>query len=229
MQCLSEGKPNKEVIFTQIITSFCFMKLITRFGVLKKLFIASKSCYYEAEIYNLETFILPKKLVDNPFFHGQRKKVLHSLDTYIIDPPIIDLIKKINMLSYCFTQQSCYGHFIFDGQQDAYNIEPLPVTTDVGKVKYKIAYIALCLENSALGIMLLEDLKAVTSVNQGNIQFLCAEWFWQRQVNSYVLQVEPERFKCCDTVRLDYAEALYIEKVRDKFFAQLSELFGCEK
>ena len=57
-----------------------------------------------------------------------------------------------------------------------------------------------------------------------NIQFGSAEWFWKRQVNSYALQVEPDRFKRQDTAILDYEEALNIEKIRNEFFFQLQAL-----
>jgi hypothetical protein len=54
--------------------------------------------------------------------------------------------------------------------------------------------------------------------------FCCAEWFWKRQVNSYALQVEPDRFKFEDKAILDYKEALRIEKIRNEFFVRLKEL-----
>ena len=58
-----------------------------------------------------------------------------------------------------------------------------------------------------------------------NVQFCCADWFWKRQVNSYALQVEPDRFKYNDEAILDHKEALHIEKIRDVFFQRLYELF----
>ena len=70
----------------------------------------------------------------------------------------------------------------------------------------------------------LEALKEITVIDTENIQFCCAEWFWKRQVNSYALQVESERFKYQDRAKLDYKEALHIEKIRNTFFVQLKEL-----
>lgn len=67
-------------------------------------------------------------------------------------------------------------------------------------------------------------LNEITAIDPENIQFCCAEWFWKRQVNSYALQVEPDRFKYKDRVILDYREALHIEKIRNEFFVQLQEL-----
>jgi hypothetical protein len=91
-------------------------------------------------------------------------------------------------------------------------------------VEYKIAYIAFCIENSDLGKMLFDALKKIANIDPENIQFCGAEWFWERQVNSYALQVEPDRFKFADKAILDYREALKIEKIRNEFFVRLKEL-----
>jgi hypothetical protein len=139
----------------------------------------------------------------------------------MIDVPIIELIKAFNELPYCFTLQSCYGHFVYNGQNDPHNLEPLPITDTIARVEYRIAYICLCTENSNFGRGLLKALNEITAVDPENIQFCCAEWFWQRQVNSYALQVQPDRFKHKDSAMLDYGEALHIEKIRNEFFIQL--------
>jgi hypothetical protein len=172
----------------------------------------------------LETFTEPKALVENPHYQGQRRKSLAGLGDDMIDAPIIDLINGFNKLPYCFTAQSCYGHFIYNNQKDPYNLEPLPIADTIAGVEYRIAYICLCIENSALGRGLLEALNRITAIDLENIQLCCAEWFWKRQVNSYALQVEPDRFKHKDSANLDYREALHIEKIRNEFFAQLREL-----
>jgi hypothetical protein len=67
-------------------------------------------------------------------------------------------------------------------------------------------------------------LKEVTAIDPENIQFCCAEWFWDRQVNSYALQVEPDRFKRQDRATVGLQEALKIEKIRNLFFVRLYEL-----
>jgi hypothetical protein len=77
----------------------------------------------------------------------------------MIDGPIINLIKGFNKLPCCFTLQSCYRHFVYEGQRDPNNLKPLPAADTIAKVEYKIAYIAFCIENSAPGIALLETLK----------------------------------------------------------------------
>lgn len=173
----------------------------------------------------METFIEPKRLVANPQFAKQRQRQLASLNDAMIDAPIIDVIHAFNRSPHCFTLQCCYGHFLYNEQQDPYNFEPLSRTDSIDTVHYKIAYIAFCVENSAAGKNLLGELKKVTRIDPDNIQFCCAEWFWERQVNSYALQVEPDRFKHEDTAVLHYEKAIQIEKVRYDFFTALRKVF----
>ena len=172
----------------------------------------------------METFTELKELVENPHYQEQRLRSLAGLATVMIDAPIIDLIKGFNRLPYCFTLQSCYGHFLYNGQNDPNNLDPLPITNTIARVEYRIAYIAFCIDNSDSGRRLCDDLKKTTAVDPENIQFCCAEWFWKKQVNSYALQVEPDRFKHEDKALLDYKEALKIETIRNQFFAQLKIL-----
>jgi hypothetical protein len=172
----------------------------------------------------LETFTEPKKLVENPHYQEQRRESLAGLSDDMIDAPIVDIINGFNKLPYCFTMQSCYGHFVYDNQKDPYNLEPLPVTDTVARVEYRIAYLCLCIQNSTLGKRLLEALSEIPAIDPQDIQLCCADWFWERQVNSYALQVEPDRFKHKDTAILDYKEALHIEKIRNEFFVQLRGL-----
>jgi len=172
----------------------------------------------------LETFTAPKELVANPYYQDQRQKSLLGLTDVAIDTPIIELINAFNKLPYCFTLQSCYGHFLYNDQNDSHNLEPLPITDTIARVEYRIAYLAFCIENSELGRSLMEALKEITVIDPENIQFCSAEWFWERQVNSYAMQVEPDRFKHEDSAILDYKEALYIEEIRNEFFDHLQEL-----
>jgi hypothetical protein len=172
----------------------------------------------------LETFTEPKELVENPHYQDQRQRKLACLSDGMIDAPIIEQINAFNKLLYCFTLQSCYGHFIYTDQNDPHNLEPLPITDTIVRMEYRIAYICLCVENSDLGKGLLEALNDITAIDPENIQFCCAAWFWKRQVNSFALQVQPDRFKHKDRAILDYREALHIEKIRNEFFVQLQEL-----
>ena len=100
----------------------------------------------------------------------------------------------------------------------------MPITNSIETVEYRIAYIALCVENSTFGKNLIEALKQITIIDPENIQFGSADWFWERQKNTYALQVEPDRFKYEDKMILDRKEALNIEKIRNNFFIKIEEL-----
>ncbi len=172
----------------------------------------------------METFTTIKGLLHNPHYHEQRREALDRLDIDTIDKPIIQLIDDLAGLPYCFTLQSCYGHFLYDGQRDLNNTRALPISAAISKVEYRIAYVALCLQNSDLGSALLQDLGKLVSIDPEYVQFGCAEWFWKRQVNSYVVQVEPERYKTQDRLVVNYQEALHIEMVRNEFFGELGRV-----
>ena len=74
----------------------------------------------------METFTKLKELVENRNYQIQRQETLHALTDEMIDVPIINLVNSFNKLPYCFTLQSCYGHFVYNGQKDSRNVEPLP-------------------------------------------------------------------------------------------------------
>jgi hypothetical protein len=172
----------------------------------------------------LETYVAAKGLVSNPHFHNQRQNALIGLRQATIDEPIVDLITKFANLPYSFTLQSCFGHFLLDDQSDPHNIDPLPRLDQEINVQYRIAYIAVCVQDDPAGKMLLDDLRGLCLLDPQNIQYGCAEWFWERQVNSYVVQVEPERHKTKDRCAISYPEALYLEGVRNRFFEKLNML-----
>ncbi|MDY7041895.1 MAG: hypothetical protein SVX38_13645 [Chloroflexota bacterium] len=172
----------------------------------------------------METFTAIKGFVHNPHYHEQRRRALDRLDIDAIDEPIVQLVNNFAKLPYCFTLQSCWGHFLYEGQKDPNNTEALPISAAAPKVEYRIAYIALCLQDSDSGRALFQDLRAIASLNPKDIQFGCAEWFWERQVNSYALQVEPERYKTKDRIVVSYQEALHIERIRNEFFGELGGL-----
>jgi hypothetical protein len=169
----------------------------------------------------MQTFIEPLALVDNPRYAAQRRRALDGLQESMLDAPIVDIVSGLNRLSCCFTLQSCHGHFVFPGQPDPHNVEPLPTDEVRAAIEYRIAYLALCVEYGGPGVALLRALRGITSLNPEFIQFGCATWFWERQVNSFVLQVEPWRCRFQDTATLDYPEALVVQAVREVFFNRL--------
>jgi len=172
----------------------------------------------------MQTFTQIKDLVDNPHYDEQRQKCLSKLGIRTIDAPITDIVSSLAKLPYCFTLQSCYGHFLHKHQKSRKNTDPLPVTDSITRVEYRIAYIALCIQNNNAGRELLRDLQEIPAIDPDYIQFGCAEWFWGRQVNSYALQVEPERHMAEDRAYIDYREALHVEKVRNEFVDALRKL-----
>ena len=172
----------------------------------------------------METFTKIKEFEKNPRYHKQRQESINNLDISIIDKPIVELIKWFLKLPYCFTLQSCYGHFMYYDQRRKYNIDKIPESYSIKYFKYSIAYIALCIQDNRSGRKLFEELNTVPQIDPGYIQFGSAEWFWKRQVNSFALQVEPERYAIKDSIFIEYEEALYIEIIRNKFFKKLRDI-----
>lgn len=171
----------------------------------------------------METYTALKAMVANPDYQVKKQKALAGLDDEMIDEPIADLIKGFNQLPCCYTLQSCYGHFVWHDRQNPHNLDPLPQKPADSKVLYRIAYIAFCIESSNAGRDLFASLQTIAARVPRYIQFCCAQWFWQKQVNSYALQVEPERFKRRDRILVDYAEALRLERARDVFFQRVRD------
>ena len=171
----------------------------------------------------MESFAPPRRLVDNQRFESDRKNVLEKLVLDEVDAPIRSIVDGFSRLPFCFTLQCCYGHFVHSEVPAPDNLEPLPAI-DVGTVTYRIAYLALCIQNSSAGNQLLSELAGVPSINPDLIQFGSPRWFWDRHVNSYALQVEPSRFAGRDQATIDYAEAVQVQKVRDEFYAKLTDL-----
>jgi hypothetical protein len=169
----------------------------------------------------LETFIEARAFVDDPQFADNRRAMLGSLGGAVIDPPMVDIVKAVNRFPHAFTLQSCCGHFVCHPGQDAHNRDRLPDTA-VGAVTYRIAYLALCIENSSNGRALFGALEALAASDSAMVQFGSATWFWDQYRNSYALQVEPVRFQDKDQVAVAAAEARRIEAARDAFLMELT-------
>lgn len=160
-------------------------------------------------------------------YHQDRQESLAALDLGTIDEPIVGIIAGLVRLPHCFTLQSCYGHFLCTPGQDLHTLEPIP-PGHVGSVRYRIAYIAFCLEDSDRGRSLRRALERIPSIDPDCVQFGSAGWFWERHLNSYALQVEPTRSMNRDDVTLEYAEARHIQQTRDVFFQELTALVARE-
>jgi hypothetical protein len=177
----------------------------------------------------VETFTQARPLVDDPEFDARRRRSLDERERMLasgsIDAPIASLIDRIRSIPYCFTLQSCSGHFRGADGVDHHSVKDLPASDDgEGAVLYRIAYLAFCIKNCGDGDKLLADLTAVPAVDPNFVQFGCAGWFWRGCVNSYVLQVEPVRFATEDCAEVSLAEALRVETVRDRFYVRVDEI-----
>jgi hypothetical protein len=175
----------------------------------------------------VETFTSPREFVDNNRYSQDRKKNIAALDLSSIDEPIADIVSQFIHLPHCFTLQCCYGHFLRHPKQDIHSIDPVPPGY-CGTIRYRIAYIALCIDNSARGRSLRHSMEQISDIDPGYVQFGSADWFWERWVNSYALQVEPERYKTYDQISLEHLEALHIQQIRGRFFQELRELLARE-
>lgn len=176
----------------------------------------------------METFTEPREFVENPRYAQDRRNVLSALNPNSIDAPILDIVTGFTDLPHCFTLQSCYGHFVRSPGQDPHTPEPIP-TGYSGSLRYRIAYMAFCIENSRRGRALREALAQIPRVVPGYVQFGSADWFWERWVNSYTLQVEPVAHQLQDEVILEPAEAIRTQVARDVFFRELRAALAAER
>jgi hypothetical protein len=175
----------------------------------------------------VETFAEEREFVDYRGFATSRERVVSSLAPASLDRPIVDVVLGFAKLPHCFTLQSCFGHFVYDGQPDIGSLRALP-EHDVGDVTWRIAYLALCIEQSEAGARLRDALAGLTATDPEYVQFGSPGWFWEQHPNSYALQVEPGRFRLKDQAVIPYNEALHVQGVRDEFFARLRRVLGEE-
>jgi hypothetical protein len=172
----------------------------------------------------LETFNGPK----DPEYPKIRKYTLEALDLKCIDESIVDIVAGFAEFPHCFTLQCCYGHFLCSPQDNPLNLKPIPRDYD-GQVRYRIAYIAFCIENSSRGRALRDSLVRFTSIDPENIQFGSPDWFWEQRVNSYALQVAPTAHQYKDAAVLEFADALRTQRARNLFFNELRVFIAQEK
>ena len=171
----------------------------------------------------METFSKAREFVDHPGYMHDRSNVLSGLRLREVDAPIRDIVEEFGKLPECFTLQCCYGHFVWEGQADDHNLDLLPLL-DTGLVRYRIAYLALCIEKGERGAFLREQLAALCEIDADYIQFGSPLWFWNQFPNSYALQVEPNKFVFQDEAMLEHAEALHVQAVRDLVYKRVREL-----
>ena len=175
----------------------------------------------------METFGKARAFIEDSGYIRARRSSIAALDLNAIDRPIRDIIDGVSGLSHCFTLQCCYGHFICDAGQDHGSLKPVPAGY-AGPVRYRIAYIAFCLENSNPGRELGKSFAKLAAIDPEYIQFGSADWFWAQWPNSFALQVEPVQYMLQDEAILESHEARYIQGVRDRFFGELRVLLAKE-
>ena len=171
----------------------------------------------------METFAKPRMLVNNPHYDVERSRHIRVLALDNIDEPIRQIVAGFAKLPYCFTLQSCVGHFVSADGPALDSLDPL-LKRKVSHVTYRIAYFAFCIQNSVRGKHLLSNLAKIPSIAPEYVQFGSPDWFWQRQRNSFALQVIPVRFADKDQAIMGYREALRVQKIRDQFIAHLNDL-----
>ena len=175
----------------------------------------------------METFIPIQPFAPNPDFPTQRETALAGLERAEIDPPLAGIVRALNRMPHCFTLQCCCGHFVLPGQGDEHSLAPLPARAGgIEQVEWRLAYVALCLEHSPAGRELLSQLGRICKLDPGNIQVGSARWFWERQVNTFVLQVEPQSFQHLDQVWLPWDQARAVQKARQLWLEGLAGLTG---
>jgi hypothetical protein len=173
----------------------------------------------------VQTFTEPRQLEANPHFAAQRIAALAGLASATLDRPLVTLVQGFADLPWCFPMQSCCGHFVFLEGQDRRNLDRLPPTASApARVLYRLAYLVLALDDGPEGQALLRQLRAVPAIAPDLVQFGSADWFWERQLNTFVLQVQPWRHRQVDSVLLTHDEAQEIEQTRDWFFMRLGEV-----
>lgn len=172
----------------------------------------------------MQTYMPLQDFVANPSFGAQRRAALDKLRPEDIDPPIRETILAMNRLDYCFTLQCCWGHFVFPGNLDEHNLNPLPDQDPGCVIRYRLAYVALCLDNTAQGHAFLAGMRDISRMDPACIQVGCAQWFWNSQVNSFVIQAELERHQHQDTANVNFEEARRLDKARDLVFQGLQGL-----
>lgn len=177
----------------------------------------------------MQTFTPPRPFVTHQDYWRDRERTLEGLSKVIqerkIDPPLLPLMQECISIPHCFTLQCCYGHFVHRCAPDLENLVPISSFEEpVGPIRYRLAYIALCIENSRNGYALYHDLSGMTGMDPECIQFRSADWFWDQMPNTYCIQLEPERLKEEDSGLVSWKEALRIEELRGPFFSGLGEI-----
>lgn len=173
----------------------------------------------------MQTFISERPLAQVPDFQARKKAALKRLTGAEIDAPIRDAVRLLNSLPWCFTLQCCAGHFVPPGEGNQHTLERVDKDSLAASYTYRIAYLALCLDDTPKGRDFLARLRRIPgAVDPKYVQFGCAQWFLDQHADSYVLQVQPAANALVDHMDVDADEALRIQSARDIFWRLLEDL-----
>jgi hypothetical protein len=179
----------------------------------------------------METFTAPRPMIAHPRYAADRSAAMDEVQTALeagaVDAPLVGVVRAFAALPHVFTPQCRHGHFLCESGQDASSLAPIP-DGHTGPVRYRIAYVAFCLEHSARGREFGEALARLSAVDPARVQHGSADWFWEHCPNSYVLQVEPEAYRLQDQAILTADEARRTQQARDRFFDELRRLLAEE-
>jgi hypothetical protein len=175
----------------------------------------------------METFNPARPFTLHPGYVSDREKAQRELAEEIlrgsIDPPLLPMIRECIPITHFFTVQCCFGHFVHDMEPDTENlVPPSQYSGKIETVRYRLAYLAICLQNNIRGREMYSDLEEMAADNPDYVQFGSADWFWERMVNTYCIQLEPERLKNRDSEVITLEEALHLETLREDFFTRLT-------
>ncbi len=179
--------------------------------------------------WHVQTYTQARPLVVDSGYEARRRVSLADLEDILsageIDAPIVSIIERISLIPYCFTLQSCYGHFVVGNGLSTDSVKQISHDMKRGStIRYRLAYMAFCIQNNPSGLRLLKDLKAIAREDPEYIQFGSATWFWNRCVNSYVLQAGSVEHVSEDSFEMGIAEALRVEAARDMLYAKIAEV-----
>ena len=177
----------------------------------------------------MQTFCSERPLQPDPGFEAAKARALEGMDMAEIDAPIKDIITSLNKHPFCYTLQSCFGHFVSTEHPDDHNLSVVEESDSSDNPLYRISYLALCIRADPDGKRLLSLLKKMPwEVDRDRIQFGCAKWFWNRCVNSYVLQVQPKDRADVDSLTISAREARLIQSARTRFWEALRTTINTE-
>jgi hypothetical protein len=175
----------------------------------------------------METFTPARPFTHHPGYLSDREKAHRGLEEAMlkgsIDTPLLPIIREWIPVAHCFTVQCCFGHFVHDLETDTENlVPPSHYKGTIETIRYRLTYIAVCLQNNIHGREMYSDLEELAVDNPVFIQFGSADWFWEKLVNTYCIQLEPERLKNNDSGVITMDEALHLEMLRKDFFKRLA-------